>query len=296
MQTVLAKFRTIMALSLLLSLGAVGTGRAQTVDELELLPPIGTTEPPSEAVVAEELVGSPDVVEPDASAVGWPSAALNWFKGPVWNFGSELGINGSEGNAAAFSILVGANFKRETGGNVFEGNLKYGKTQTQGLETQHFALVNSRWDRKFDDVQFLYNKNTLEYDEFKAFDVRLVLSGGYGYNIIKSETTTFTGRFGAGASREFDGPDDSWVPESNFGVDFERQITKRQKVKLVSDYYPAWEDYRDYRLITDASWEILLDEAANLSLKFGAIDRYDSTPNGLRHNDIDYFATLIWSK
>ena len=295
MQTAPAKYRSIILSSLLLTLGIAGMGRTQTVDDLALLPPIGTTEP-SDTVVAEELIGSSEVADAETPLVGWPGAALNWFTEPVWNFGSELGINGSAGNAAAFSILVGANFKRETEGNVLEGNLKYGKTQTQGLETQHFALVNSRWDRKFDDIQFLYNKNTLEYDEFKAFDIRFVLSGGYGYNIIKSETTAFTGRFGAGASREFGGPDDDWVPESNFGIDFERQVTKRQKVKLTSDYYPAWQDYRDYRLITDVSWEILLDEAANLSLKLGAIDRYDSTPNGRQHNDVDYFATLIWLK
>ena len=32
--------------------------------------------------------------------------------------------------------------------------------------------------------------------------------------------------------------------------------------------------------MTNAYWEILLDEETNLSLKLGAVDRYDSTPNG----------------
>ena len=36
-------------------------------------------------------------------------------------------------------------------------------------------------------VWFLYNKNQIEYDEFKAFDLRLVLSGGLGHHLIKSE-------------------------------------------------------------------------------------------------------------
>ena len=99
---------------------------------------------------------------------------------------------------------------------------------------------------------------------------------------------------GAGASREFGGPDDNWIPEANLAGDFEHKLTDRQKLKLTSDYYPAWEDFHDYRLVTNAYWEILLDEQTNLSLKLGAVDRYDSTPNGAQPNDIDYFVTLLW--
>ena len=34
----------------------------------------------------------------------------------------------------------------------------------------------------------------------------------------------------------------NWIPEANFGVDFEQKLSRRQKLKLTSDYYPAWED------------------------------------------------------
>ena len=80
------------------------------------------------------------------------------------------------------------------------------------------------------------------------------------------------------------------------GIDYEHQLTKRQRIKLTSDYYPSWENFQDYRLVSDGFWEITLDEAAGLSLKVGMIDRYDSTPNGRKHNDIDYFATLMWKR
>ena len=96
------------------------------------------------------------------------------------------------------------------------------------------------------------------------------------------------------SEREFGGIDDEWVPEANFGADFEHCLTKRQKLKLTTDYYPSWEDSDNFRLVSNANWEILLDEATNLSLKIGAVDRYDSTPNGLQHNDIDYYVTLLW--
>lgn len=95
-------------------------------------------------------------------------------------------------------------------------------------------------------------------------------------------------------SHEIGGPDESYVPEALLGLDFEHQITAKQKLVIKSEYLPEWGEFENYRLVTDASWECLLDEASNLSLKIGAIDRYDSTPNGLKANDMDYLLLLMW--
>jgi hypothetical protein len=265
----------------------------QTVDELQMLPPLGEAEGTAESTGEAIMEPGQMISDPVVGEVPWWQPS-NWFSSPVWDLGAELGVNGTAGNAQAFSILAAINGKRETEGSVLEWDLKYAKTQSDGIETQNFALFNSRSDWKFTTDWLLYNKNFLEYDEFKAFDLRLVLSGGLGYHLIKNERTTLTSRAGAGASREFGGPDDEWIPESNLGGDFEHKLNKRQSLKLQTDYYPAWEDFQDYRLITNAYWEIILDETTNLSLKIGGVDRYDSTPNGAKANDINYFVTLLW--
>lgn len=282
---------TLVCTSICMLLLKAGTTNAQNA-ELELLPPITSTE--ATDVMTE--VTSDEVLSEDVSVHGssW-IAPSDWFSSPIWDFGMELGINGSEGNSQAFSIMASTSAKRETDASTLAMKLTYGKTQADGIETQNYGLFDARWDWNMSPSWFLYTKTVLEYDEFKAFDLRLTKSGGLGYHIIKNDQTTLTSRFGAGASREFGGPDDDWVPEANFGADFEHGLTKRQKLKLTVDYYPAWEDFQKYRIVADASWEVLLDEATNLSLKIGAIDRYDSTPSGdTQANDIDYFATLLW--
>jgi putative salt-induced outer membrane protein YdiY len=275
----------------ILGLVSLAASLLQAQDEvpLRLLPPLGP-ETPLETEVEEILETPMGVADP---AVGWMTPAT-WFTSPLWDFGMELGVNGSEGNTQSFSLLASTSLQRKTEGNTFDLGLTYGKTQANGAETQNYALLNSRWDLNMSPQWFLYNKDVVEYDEFKAFDLRLVVSGGLGYHFLKNEATTMTGRLGAGVSREFGGPDESWVPEANMGLDFEHQLSARQKVKVSSDYYPAWEDFLDYRLLLNANWEILLDEETNLSLKLGLIDRYDSTPNGREHNDLDYFITLVW--
>jgi putative salt-induced outer membrane protein YdiY len=218
-----------------------------------------------------------------------------WFPSSVWDRSIELGINGSEGNAQAFSILSAGHLKRDTDRSTLILDVLYGKSESNSILTQHYAFMNSRLDLKLGDSRWsIFNVARIEFDEFKAFDWRLSLSSGLGYALIQTDTIDLAGRFGAGGSREFGGDTDGWVAEAVFGADYEHKISDKQKLTLTSDYYPAWEEFTDYRLITTGSWELLLDEATNLSLKIGFLDRYDSTPSGRLANDIDYFATLLW--
>ena len=218
-----------------------------------------------------------------------------WLSGPAWEKGFELGINGSEGNAQAFSLLTAGRLKRETDRSIWGIDVVYAKTEANDVLTQHYAFLNSRYDFKLGDSRWsLFNITRLEYDEFKAFDLRLAINGGLGYDFIRSDTKKLTGRFGAGTSREFGGLNEDWVPEAVFGADYEHKLSRRQKLSITTDYYPSWEDFNDYRLVTQASWEWLLEEETNLSLKVGLLDRYDSTPLGLKPNDVDYFITLLW--
>jgi hypothetical protein len=71
-------------------------------------------------------------------------------------------------------------------------------------------------------------------------------------------------------------------------------LTERQKIKGKLDYFPAWDDFGDYRLVADVSWEILLDGSENFSLKVAATDRYDSTPQGALANDLYYSLLLLY--
>ena len=219
----------------------------------------------------------------------------NYWYGPFWSGEFELGINGSSGNADSLSLRAGANMKRETQSHTLTVKATHAKTSAAGIETQNNALGDVKLERHFGDSPWsVFVTGSLEYDEFKAFDLRLASAMGLGFRFIDNDSITLAGRFGAGVSHELGGPDDRYVPEAVFGLDYEHRLTDRQKLTAKVDYLPDWGDFMNYRIVTDAGWEVLLDEDSNLNLKIGVIDRYDSTPNGRKPNDFDYSVLLLW--
>jgi hypothetical protein len=140
----------------------------------------------------------------------------------------------------------------------------------------------------------LFAASSLLYDEFQAFDLRFAANGGVGYQIVETERTNLIGRMGAGTSREFGGPDNSWVPEALLGAEYDFVISDRQKLYFRADYFPDWESFSSYRVVTDAGWELVVDAETNLSLKISVNDQYDSTPNGAEPNLLNYAVLLLW--
>lgn len=212
-----------------------------------------------------------------------------------WDSHAELGLDGSSGNAETLAIQTGLEIKRKTKQHTFFIDLDYRQASSGSLTTEDNGRLNIDYDRHIAATPWSsFTKFGLEWDEFKAFDLRMNINSGIGYHWMRSDHVNFATRFGAGASKEFGSPDDDWSPEAVFGVDAERQLTARQKLKGMLDYFPSWDNFNDYRIVADVSWEILLDGSENLSLKVAATDRYDSTPQGAEPNDVYYSILLLY--
>lgn len=250
-------------------------------------PPLQPSTPPS---VFEELAA-------EESSIAGPSWYYPWTWIPLdgWENSAELGVNGSAGNTESSSFQTGTRLKRKSDFTLFDLRATYNRTSAGGTETQNNALIYTNWERFLGASPWtLFVKNGFEFDKFKAFDFRYNLNSGLGYQFFKTDDLTLTGRFGAGVSHEFGGPDDRWVPEALFGGDYEHQVNARNKLLAKIDYFPEWSDFANYRLVSDVAWEYLISADGNLSFKLGATDRYDSTPNGRKPNDVNYSALILY--
>lgn len=257
-----------------------------------LLPPLVETLPAQSPL--EEPLPVDSLAATIAPAPRWYHPAY-WFGPDPWTAGVELGINGSEGNNNVFSMRTGGHLKRATDRWKIDSSLVYNKNHTNGVETQNNGKIDVRADRILNESRWtLFLLDNLIYDEFQAFDVQLSLNGGVGYKLVDTEFIDLLSRVGAGATREFGGVNDDWQPTALFGLDYDHQITKMQRATAKVEYYPEWEDFRQYRVVSDLGWQINLDQPKNVSLKFSIIDRYDSTPDGAKPNNLDYAVLLIW--
>ncbi len=273
---------------------------AQSSDGPVVLPPPGATLYP---LVSFEEELSADTSNAEVLELGevvstspptWYEPAY-WF-GPVpWDMGVELGLNGSAGLNESLSLRAGGHLRRKTKIWKVDSSLAYNKNTANSVETQNNALLDLRLDRQLGESPWsLFFLHQTLYDEFQAFDVRVSLNSGLGYQWIDTETLGLLTRFGAGTSREFGGPDNEWKAEALFGAEYEHKLTEMQRLSAKVDYFPQWDSFNQYRVVSDVGWEIDLDRPKNLSLKFSVVDRYDSTPNGANANEINYSALLIW--
>jgi putative salt-induced outer membrane protein YdiY len=290
-----SKFSLLLSLPVVLL--AAGSASAQGVYEFppwtsvlpqeSAAPMFESPPPPPEAPRSAQAV--PASRAPAAPAQPEPAVKL-------WEGNFELGLNGSEGNSETFNFRFGAEGKRQTDDNVLTLDLDYHRDTSHSVETAHRLFFDWRYEWLFKESPWTwFAHGSAEYDEFKAFDLRVSLDTGLGYQFLKTERTSFLGRMGGGWSREFGGPDDRYVPEAVLGADFAHRFSPRQKFTASVDYTPDVTDFADWRLNTKAAWDVVLDEAMNLSLKVSVLDRYDSTPHGAKPNDVDYAVTLLWS-
>jgi len=214
----------------------------------------------------------------------------------LWDGNFDLGLDGSEGNSDTLNLHCGFHANRKAESDIFALSLDYVRQTAESVATTDRLFSEARFEGLIHDSRWSwYVHETFEYDELAPVNDRDTSDAGLGYRLIKNDTTLLVTRFGGGFSNEFNGPENGETfPELVLSVQFEHQISKRQKIVGLVEYSPDVANFERYRLRTQAAWEVQLDEEKNLCLRLGALDLYNSVPDGSEPNDLDYALMVMW--
>jgi len=229
-----------------------------------------------------------------ANSVLIPEPFRDYWK--QWDASIEFGLLGTQGNTRTFNLRAGGKAERKTDVHLHKLEFTHIDNSKDNVKTALSTLIDGRWERKFGQSRWSYFAHSfVEFDEFKAFDVRISADSGLGFEWFKTDAARLLTRLGASGSHEIGGTNDQYTPEISSGVEWKHKLTDRQKIFAQVDYFPNVTMLGDFRLNTRADWEIIVSKRWGLSLKTSVIDRYDSTPDGARPNDLNYSLLMLWA-
>lgn len=247
---------------------------------------------PVDQVAAVNASSSLSLLQPEAAPAPEP------VEPPVkWTGKIELGANGAQGNSDTASLYAGVGLARETELSTLTLEANYRYASEDGSSTTNRLFGKERFDRKLalDSRWSWFVQSTQEFDQFKDYDFRLTLSGGLAYQFIDTERTKLKGYAGLGLGREFGGSDNSLQYFGLIGAEFTHKINERVTFNALAEYEPRLDVFPEYRARAKASLDVMLNDEGNLKLSLGVEDQYNSDPGDAKHNDIYYFAAIVYT-
>jgi putative salt-induced outer membrane protein YdiY len=249
----------------------------------------------AEAAFAEVQASASAGAAGAAPAETAPAPKPSFWTG--WESSASVGLAGSSGNSEAFNfrISIDAARKAETMDTIL--GLIYRYETADGEESSNRFEANARNDWKFgDDSRWrFFVQGRYEMDEFQDWDHRAGAWLGFGYDFLRSERTTLTGRTGVGGTKTWGGDNDDFEPEGFLALDWLHKIDQRQTIKAGTELRPSFDDLSHYRTNSYAEYQAAVNDANSMFLTLGARHRYDSDPGGdAKKSDFDYYATVGW--
>jgi putative salt-induced outer membrane protein len=243
-----------------------------------------------EAVRDDKSPSDKKTSEPDADDQKNPA---------VWKREVSVGFNRTTGNTRE-DDFAGRFFASRTDKHVDEWTLKgdlFYSSQKRKMDRQKWYLM-ARYAYSFGSNKKWYNFYRLEtdHDRFADIDYRFVPAGGFGYWFFDTDKTKLMAEVGAGIERTHFKSNtkytSDWVLIPRAWL--EKKIFENITVSHGISYYPAFEDFNCYRLRSETSLDIKMNN--HIKIRFSIFDDYNSNPpKDTKKNDMRAITSLVCS-
>lgn len=170
----------------------------------------------------------------------------------LWSGFIETGLSLSRGNSDTTTFNLGMNAARATKRDKITVNFTslYTKNEVGGMSILAADAIRGgiRYDLNISERVFGFGFTTEEYDKFQHLDLRAVFGGGFGYHVIKRDTTTFDLFGGGSLNREFYTTLSRSSGEALVGEEFMHKIGKSTILNERLSFYPNLSEGGEYRV------------------------------------------------
>ena len=244
---------------------------------------------------AEAIAAAKAATEKAAAAEAAKKAAEEAAKPKSpWKGTANVGFTYSDASSVTSSLNLGLNLERKTESNVFLLDAKYFYSYDDGAVTDNDVFVVGDDTHYFskESPWSLFGTVTYQWDAFELWEHRVSPYAGVGYAFVRDEDLTWTGRFGAGGTWEYDG-NRSFDPQFLFQTTLNWTIDKTQSFQGSAKIAPKMTRFSNYLLTLQANYRLRIGEDTPFSLNFSVLDIYDSDPGpDGNNNDLKVVVSL----
>lgn len=222
----------------------------------------------------------------------------------LWAGSADFGIALTTGNSATTTTTAGLDLARVTRRDktaVFYRQVSAtDRNVSPSRKIANAKRAGVQYDLKLSDRSYVFGFSNFDFDEFLRLDLRFAPGGGFGYNVVKSERTTFDLFGGIAYNKEiFDitpAPTTA-VPKPTYttltrdsmegfvGEEWRYKMNARTQFFEKATFYPNFSNRGEYRLNFDAGLSTALSKYLSWNLAYSS--RFLSNPPlaGIKKND-----------
>ena len=198
-----------------------------------------------------------------------------------WRQRITLGFGYQQSQFNSMDISTAYHAEKREGDNTIAIDLTYRFSESEDVRTTNWfsSSIANTWHGNQGDWD-VFTTLKLDWSEFQSWDQRLIVDGGFEFQLWSNDkidsASTLKGRIGLGARQEFDSINEDLIPEGLLGLKYQWEISDSQLLTADSTWFPDINDSDNYRVVTNAKWNMQLESIENLRLSIGLLHEYDS--------------------
>jgi len=210
-----------------------------------------------------------------------------------WTRSASLGFSGSSGVTQENNVNASLELKNKTEHHRDEfvaryffadANKENTNNEFEARHTHDFLFPGSKW--------FAFLSGNYKYDEFQAWDHRVIGAGGVGYDFLRDDTYTLSGRLGPGFTVTRGGGDDREDFNGVAALQGTWALYEGVDWSAEAGYFPVLNDMPDFRALGRTELKLAVGVIEGLSVKAGYSYEYDSQNE--ESNDRKYYGALVY--